>query len=168
MRERRAHPHLNPPPPKSSPIKGQGRSCGHKLAEYLSLSAHKGEDRESEAMRKASQAWRPHLTKLIDEKVNGVLLATAFQTDQFLFSKRAVRTMDDLKGMKIRVHSVAIAQLTAGLGADPLTIAFAEVYTGLERGTLDGGFTAAGPGHSQKWYEVTKYLVGPVTQIKGR
>lgn len=35
------------PPPKSSPIKGEGRSCGHKLAEYLSLSAHKGEDRES-------------------------------------------------------------------------------------------------------------------------
>jgi TRAP-type transport system periplasmic protein len=117
------------------------------------------------AMRKAFQAWRPHLTKLVDEKVNGVLLATAFQTDQFLFSKRAVRKMDDLKGMKIRVHSVAIAQLAAGLGADPLTIAFAEVYTGLERGTLDGGFTAAGPGHSQKWYEVTKYLVGPVTQM---
>jgi hypothetical protein len=47
MRERRAHPHLNPPPPKSSPIKGEGRSYGHKLAEYLSLSVHKGDDRES-------------------------------------------------------------------------------------------------------------------------
>jgi TRAP-type transport system periplasmic protein len=120
---------------------------------------------DQETMQKAFQGWRPHLAKLIDEKVNGVLLATAFQTDQFLFSKRAVRKMDDFKGMKIRVHSVAIAQLVAGLGGDPLTIAFAEVYTGLERGTLDGGFTAAGPGHSQKWYEVTKYLVGPVTQM---
>ena len=120
---------------------------------------------DQEAMKNAFQAWRPHLAKLIDEKVNGMLLATAFQTDQFLFSKRAVRKMDDFKGMKIRVHSVAIAQLTAGLGADPLTIAFAEVYTGLERGTLDGGFTASGPGYSQKWYEVTKYLVGPVTQL---
>jgi TRAP-type C4-dicarboxylate transport system substrate-binding protein len=120
---------------------------------------------DQEGMKKAFQAWRPHLAKLIDEKVNGVLLATAFQTDQFLFSKRAVRKLDDFKGMKIRVHSVAIAQLVAGLGADPLTIAFAEVYTGLERGTLDGGFTASGPGYSQKWYEVTKYLVGPVTQM---
>lgn len=120
---------------------------------------------DQEAMKQAFIAWRPHLAKLIDEKVNGVLLATAFQTDQFLFSKRPVRQMDDFKGMKIRVHSVAIAQLTAGLGADPLTLAFAEVYTGLERGTLDGGFTAAGPGHSQKWYEVTKYLVGPLTQM---
>jgi TRAP-type transport system periplasmic protein len=118
-----------------------------------------------EAMKNAFQTWRPYLAKLVDEKVNGVLLATAFQTDQFLFSKRAVRKMDDVKGMKIRVHSVAIAQLVAGLGGDPLTIAFAEVYTGLERGTLDGGFTASGPGYSQKWYEVTKYLVGPVTQM---
>jgi TRAP-type transport system periplasmic protein len=120
---------------------------------------------DQEAMKQAFYAWRPHLAKLIEEKVNGVLLATAFQTDQFLFSKRPVHKLDDFRGMKIRVHSVAIAQLVAGLGGDPLTIAFAEVYTGLERGALDGGFTAAGPGHSQKWYEVTKYLVGPVTQM---
>jgi TRAP-type C4-dicarboxylate transport system substrate-binding protein len=116
-------------------------------------------------MKQAFAAWRPHLAKLIDEKVNGVLLATAFQTDQFLFSKRPIHQLEDFRGMKVRVHSVAIAQLVAGLGGDPLTIAFAEVYTGLERGTLDGGFTASGPGYSQKWYEVTKYLVGPITQM---
>ena len=61
----------------------------------------------------------------------------AFQTDQFLFSKKPVRKIDDLKSLKTRVHSVAIAQLTAGLGGDPLTVAFAEVYTALERGTLE-------------------------------
>ena len=116
-----------------------------------------------EAMQRAFQAWRPHLARLIDEKVNGVLLATAFQTDQFLFSKRAVRTMDDFKGMKIRVHSVAIAQLVAGLGGDPLTIAFAEVYTALERGTLDAGITGTKPGYGLRWYEVAKYLVGPIS-----
>jgi TRAP-type C4-dicarboxylate transport system substrate-binding protein len=120
---------------------------------------------DQEAMQQAFAAWKPHLAKLIEEKVNGVLLATAFQTDQFLFSKRPIHRLEDFRGMKIRVHSVAIAQLVAGLGGDPLTIAFAEVYTGLERGTLDGGFTAAGPGYSQKWYEVTRYLVGPVTQM---
>jgi TRAP-type C4-dicarboxylate transport system substrate-binding protein len=120
---------------------------------------------DQEAMQKAFLAWKPHLARLIDEKVNGVLLATAFQTDQFLFSKKPVRKLDDLKGLKTRVHSVAIAQLTAGLGGDPLTVAFAEVYTALERGTLEAAFTAAGPGFNQKWYEVTKYLVGPLTQV---
>jgi TRAP-type transport system periplasmic protein len=117
------------------------------------------------AMEKAFQAWKPHLVKLIDEKVNGVLLATAFASDQFLFSKKPVRKPEDLKGLKTRVHSVSIAQLVAGLGGEPLTVAFAEVYTALERGTLEAGFTASFAGHSQKWYEVTKYLVGPVTQV---
>jgi TRAP-type C4-dicarboxylate transport system substrate-binding protein len=120
---------------------------------------------DQESMQKAFQAWKPHLAKLIDEKVNGVLLATAFQTDQFLFSKKPVRKPEDFKGLKTRVHSVAIAQLTAGLGGEPLTVAFAEVYTALERGTLEAGFTAAGPGFSQKWYEVSKFLVGPLSQV---
>lgn len=120
---------------------------------------------DQDTMQKAFSAWKPHLARLIDEKMNGVLLATAFQTDQFLFSKKPVRKPEDFKGLKTRVHSVAIAQLAAGLGGEPLTIAFAEVYTALERGTLDAGFTAAGPGYSQKWYEVAKYLVGPVTQV---
>jgi TRAP-type C4-dicarboxylate transport system substrate-binding protein len=120
---------------------------------------------DQETMQKAFAAWKPHLARIIDEKVNGVLLATAFQTDQFLFSKKPVRTLADFKDLKTRVHSVAIAQLLAGLGGTPLTIPFAEVYTALERGTVDAGFTAAGPGFSQKWYEVTKYLVGPLTQV---
>jgi TRAP-type C4-dicarboxylate transport system substrate-binding protein len=120
---------------------------------------------DQEVMQKAFLAWKPHLVKLIDEKVNGVLLATAFASDQFLFSKKPVRKLEDLKGLKTRVHSVTIAQLTAGLGGEPLTVAFAEVYTALERGTLEAGFTASFAGHSQKWYEVTKYLVGPVTQV---
>jgi TRAP-type C4-dicarboxylate transport system substrate-binding protein len=120
---------------------------------------------DQEVMQKAFQAWKPYLVKLIDEKVNGHLLATAFASDQFLFSKKPVRKPEDLKGLKTRVHSVSIAQLAAGLGGEPLTVAFAEVYTALERGTLDAAFTASFAGHSQKWYEVTKYLVGLVTQV---
>ena len=74
---------------------------------------------DQEAMHKAFLAWKPHLAKIIDEKVNGVLLATAFQTDQFLFSKKPIRKLEDFKDLKTRVHSVAIAQLLAGLGGSP-------------------------------------------------
>jgi TRAP-type C4-dicarboxylate transport system substrate-binding protein len=118
-----------------------------------------------EAMQQAFQAWKPHLAKLLDEKVQGILLATAFASDQFLFSRKPIRTLADFKGVKARVHSVSLAQLVAGLGGTPLTVAFAEVYTALERGTLDAGFTASYGGSAQKWYEVTKYLVGPLTQV---
>jgi TRAP-type C4-dicarboxylate transport system substrate-binding protein len=118
---------------------------------------------DQEAMHKAFLAWKPHLAKIIDEKVNGVLLATEFQTYQFLFSKKPIRKLEDFKDLKTRVHSVAIAQLLAGLGGTPLTIAFAEVYTALERGTLDAAISGTKPGYGLRWYEVSKYLVGPIS-----
>ena len=37
-----------------------------------------------------------------------------------------------------------------------------DVYTALERGVLDAGVTGGEPGHSQRWYEVTDYLYGPI------
>jgi TRAP-type C4-dicarboxylate transport system substrate-binding protein len=60
------------------------------------------------------------------------------------------------------VHSVALSSLVAGLGGEPLTIAFAEVYTALERGALDAGISGTKPGYGLRWYEVSKYLVGPI------
>ena len=39
-------------------------------------------------------------------------------------------------------------------------MAFAEVYTALERGILDGGVTGANAAYGQRWYEVTDYMAG--------
>lgn len=83
--------------------------------------------------------------------------------DQAIFSKKPIRALADFQGLKIRVHSVALSKLVAGLGGEPLTIAFAEVYTAMERGTVDAAFTGTKPGYDQRWYEVTKYLVGPIS-----
>ena len=65
--------------------------------------------------------------------------------------------------MKTRVHSPVLGDLISALGADPQTMAFAEVYTALERGILEAGVTAASAGYGQRWYEVTDYLTGPFT-----
>jgi TRAP-type C4-dicarboxylate transport system substrate-binding protein len=91
------------------------------------------------------------------------LLAMAVYPDQAIFSKRPVRNLEDFKGLKTRVHSVALASLVAGLVGEPLTVAFAEVYTALERGTLDAGISGTKPGLGLRWYEVSKYLVGPIS-----
>ncbi len=118
-----------------------------------------------EAMVKAYEAWKPHLAEIIEKQAGGILLGTAFATDQFLFSRKPITKPEDFRGYKARVHSVSLAQLVGGLGGQPLTIAFAEVYTAMERGTVGGGFTASFAGDAQKWYEVTQYLVGPITQL---
>lgn len=118
---------------------------------------------DPETAKKAIMTWKPMEAKILDEKANAVLLAMAVYPDQGLFSKRPLRTLEDFKGVKIRVHSVALGSLVAGLGGEPLTLAFAEVYTALERGTMDGAFAGTKPGYGLRWYEVAKYLVGPIS-----
>jgi TRAP-type C4-dicarboxylate transport system substrate-binding protein len=113
--------------------------------------------------RKAILAWKPTEAKILDQRANAVLLAMAVYPDQAFFSKKPVRQPADFKGLKTRVHSVALASLVAGLGGEPLTIAFAEVYTALERGTLDAAISGTKPGFGLRWYEVSKYLVGPIS-----
>ena len=118
---------------------------------------------DPETAKRAIMTWKPMEAKILDEKANAVLLAMAVYPDQALFSKKPVHKLEDFKGLKIRVHSVALSSLVAGLGGDPLTVAFAEVYTALERGTLDAAISGTKPGYGLRWYEVAKYLVGPIS-----
>jgi TRAP-type transport system periplasmic protein len=113
--------------------------------------------------QKAILAWKPTEAKILEQRANAILLAMAVYPDQAFFSKKPLKTMDDFKALKVRVHSVALSSLVAGLGGQPLTVAFAEVYTALERGTLDAGITGTKPGFGLRWYEVSKYLVGPLS-----
>ena len=46
------------------------------------------------------------------------------------------------------------------MGSEAQFVAFAEVYTALERGILDGGVTGANAAYGQRWYEVTDYMAG--------
>jgi TRAP-type transport system periplasmic protein len=118
---------------------------------------------DPETAKKAILAWKPYEAKILEERANAVLLAMAVYPDQAIYSKRPVRKLEDFKGLKTRVHSVALASLIAGLEGEPLTVAFAEVYTALERGTLDAAISGTKPGFGLRWYEVSKYLVGPIS-----
>ena len=81
---------------------------------------------------------------------------------QYFFCKDKVETLDDFKGKKTRSHSAALSDWIEGMGASAQFVAFAEVYTALERGILDCGVTGADASHGQRWYEVTNYMIGPL------
>ncbi len=85
--------------------------------------------------------------------------------DQFFFSKTPLRSLEDFDGLKTRSHAAALSDWINGMGAEAQFLAFAEVYTALERGILDAGVTGSTPGHGQRWYEVTKYLNGPLKSL---
>jgi TRAP-type C4-dicarboxylate transport system substrate-binding protein len=69
-----------------------------------------------------------------------------------------VSGIGDLKGRKIRVAGPSQGDFLNALGAQPVAIAFGEVYTALERGTVDCAVTGTGTGNAQKWFEVTSHL----------
>ena len=80
--------------------------------------------------------------------------------DQFFFSDKKLENPEDFVGLKTRSHSAELSDWINHMGAAAQFMAFAEVYTALERGILDAGVTGANPGLSQRWYEVTDYMNG--------
>ena len=53
--------------------------------------------------------------------------------------KRAIRTADDCKGMKLRVPEIQTwVEMARSLGANPTPIPAAEIYTALQTGVVDG------------------------------
>lgn len=66
---------------------------------------------------------------------------------------------EDLKGMKIRVmeNQVMMATITA-CGGDPTPMAFNELYTALQQGTIDGEENPVSQIYDKKMYEVQHYI----------
>lgn len=74
-------------------------------------------------------------------------------------SKRPVTKLEDMQGLKIRViQSPIYLETFAALGANPVPMAFPEVYTGLEQHTIDGQENPFTVIEGNKFFEVQKYL----------
>lgn len=73
-------------------------------------------------------------------------------------TKRPVVTMEDMKGLKIRVmEAPTYINSMKALGANPTPMAFNEVYTGLQQGTIDGQDNGIVLTYTMKFHEVLKY-----------
>lgn len=78
---------------------------------------------------------------------------------QITNSKREIKSPADMKGLKIRIPGITMyTDLYRALGADPTTMAFSEVFTSLQQGTIDGQENPIDVIHSSKLEEVQDYL----------
>lgn len=74
------------------------------------------------------------------------------------YTKRPVRTPDDLKGLKIRVQESPMAfALIRAFGASATPISFGELYTALQQGVVDGAENNPPSFHLARHYEVCKF-----------
>ena len=101
----------------------------------------------------------------ITEANGGVQVAYMMTAHNYIFAKPEVTSLDALQGLKVRSHSTVLSDLLSGMGADPQFIAFADVYTALERGVIDGAISCGSCGYGLRWYEVADYLVGPIVSV---
>ncbi len=66
---------------------------------------------------------------------------------------------EDMEGLKMRVMTTPVyIELMKALGADPTPMAFGEVYTACQQGTIDGLECPAVHIYQKKFYEVNKYV----------
>jgi tripartite ATP-independent transporter DctP family solute receptor len=78
---------------------------------------------------------------------------------QLMTSVRAIRTPDDLSGLKIRVTQVPIlVDLISALGSSPAPIPGAQAYTALQTHVVDGLGQVIEVLYDQHFYEILKYL----------
>jgi C4-dicarboxylate-binding protein DctP len=74
-------------------------------------------------------------------------------------ANKPIRVPADYKGLKMRVQSSQVLKdEMEALGAIPQTMAFSEVYQGLQTGVVDGTENPPSNFYTQKMQEVQKYL----------
>jgi TRAP-type transport system periplasmic protein len=90
-----------------------------------------------------------------------ILGPTFFGTRQVgLKPKKKINTPADLAGIKLRMPPGEAWQfLGRAIGANPVPMAYAEVYTGLQTGTIDGQDNPLPNVQNQKFYEVMSQIV---------
>jgi tripartite ATP-independent transporter DctP family solute receptor len=76
----------------------------------------------------------------------------------FYTVNKQIKTVDDVKGMKIRVQQSDMwLAMMGALGANPTPMAMGEVYSSLETGVIDGAENNWPSYESSKHYEIAKF-----------
>jgi TRAP-type C4-dicarboxylate transport system substrate-binding protein len=75
-----------------------------------------------------------------------------------LHTKKEVKTLEDLKGMKIRCTGMA-AKIIKALEGTPVAMPMGETYDALSRGVVDGSVSPYEALQGWKWGEVVKFTV---------
>jgi tripartite ATP-independent transporter DctP family solute receptor len=97
---------------------------------------------------------------MIDQTVQGIhVIGLGTQGLRNMYSKREIRKIEDVKGLKIRVQATATEDATfAAYGAQTVHMPFGSVYTSLQTGVVDVGENSVNVYLINKHYEPAPVL----------
>jgi TRAP-type C4-dicarboxylate transport system substrate-binding protein len=110
-------------------------------------------------LRRVVDAYRDVFDKRLQEKFGAKVLTLWPFGPQVFYCNSPIKSLDDVKGLKVRSFTPSMAALIQHLGGTPVTLPFSEVYPALQRGVANCGVTSPTSGNSGKWPEVTNHFL---------
>jgi TRAP-type C4-dicarboxylate transport system substrate-binding protein len=101
-----------------------------------------------------------HFERFLAREYQGakVLMLWNSDTASIMSKSKAVRTLDDVKGMKIRTPSAAQSAQLEALGAIPIDMPAGQIYNALDRGVVDASMIPMSAAIDFKLIEVARYF----------
>jgi TRAP-type C4-dicarboxylate transport system substrate-binding protein len=115
-----------------------------------------------EDFAKADAVLKPYIEKAFAQK-GATLLASYTYPMQFVWGRKKLEALDDIKGMKLRVAQPEQGELVRRFGGVSITMSAPEVPSALDRGVVDGIFTA-GVG-AVLWKDLLKYAYVMIVNV---
>ena len=118
-----------------------------------------GVSTDMKQLRAAVDAYRDAFDARLQQRFNAKVMTLWPFGPQVFYCNKEIRSIDDVRGLKVRSFTPSMAALVQHLGAIPVTLQFSEVYPSLQRGVVDCGVTSPTSGNSGKWPEVTSHFL---------
>jgi TRAP-type C4-dicarboxylate transport system substrate-binding protein len=115
----------------------------------------------------AGEELYPRYLKKEYEKMEVYLAKYQTTSAYHILTKKPVRKLEDLKGMKLRSPGGSLAEMLKRFGATPIFITTAEVYNAFQRGTVDGAILYDNGFVSFRLHEMGKYRTELAMGIAG-
>lgn len=128
------------------------------VQEYSILSLPYLFDNLDEANNVLQGPFGDKMLKLLESRgLVGLTFLSSFERS--VFGSRAIRKVEDFKGMKIRVlQGPGFIRTYEAFGAQPTPMAYSEVFVALQNGVVDGAEADPAQVVQDKFVEVTKYF----------
>ena len=104
-----------------------------------------------------SDIARPHFDKAADQKWGQKILYIAPWPAAGLWTKKEVKTLADMKGLKTRTYDKNGALVMQAVGGTPYPLPFSEVYSSLATNLIDSVLTSTPTAVDAKFWEVLKF-----------
>ena len=107
----------------------------------------------------ASDLYKGMVGKLLSEHNVRVLADNWYRPPRVLLTRKAVTSIADVKGLKLRMPDIeAFVKTWTAFGAKPTIIPFAEAFISLKTGVVDGMESPLSSIYSQKFYQVAPFI----------